>query len=133
MPSLNLVQIIGNLGKEPEMRFAPSGKPTTSFPVAVNNKYQSNGETKEETEWFNVVTWGKTAELCNQYLHKGSMIYAEGRLKTRSWDGNDGQKHWRTELIANRVLFLDKLGKPTENQQPAEEGSGDIEPDNIPF
>jgi single-strand DNA-binding protein len=121
--------VMGNLGADPEMRFAPSGKPVTTFRVAVNNKYKdSNGVSKEETEWFSIVAWGKTAELCNQYLQKGSLVFVEGRNKTRSWDDN-GQKRYRTEVVANRVLFLDKPnGKPVE---PAEEG--EITPDDIPF
>lgn len=130
MPSLNRTMIIGNIGSEPEMRFTPSGKPTTGFRVAVNNKYTANGETKEETEWFTVVTWGKTAELCNQYLHKGSTVYVEGRMKTRNWD-KDGVKQYRTELIANRVLFLDKIGGQHNNK--SEPNDDEMEPDDLPF
>jgi len=102
MANLNRVEIIGNCGKEPEMRFTPNGKPTTSFSVAVNSKF---GET-ETTEWFNIVTWDKLAETCNQYLTKGKQVFVEGRLQTRSWEGNDGQKHYKTEVVANKVLFL---------------------------
>ena len=108
MPSLNKVMLIGNLGAQPEMRFTPSGAPVTTFSIAVNRKYIQNGETKEETEWFAIVTWGKQAESCNQYLSKGAQVYVEGRLHTRSWDGQDGQKHYRTEVIANQVMFLDR-------------------------
>jgi len=119
MPSLNKVQIIGNLGGEPEMKFTPSGNPVTTFSVACNRKYQQDNESKEETEWFNVVAWNKQAESCNQYLNKGSMVYVEGRLHTRSWDGQDGQKHYRTEVIASQVVFLDKKpngGRPDNGQ-----------------
>lgn len=133
MPSLNKIMIIGNIGSEPEMRFTPSGKPTTGFRVAVNNKFRAtDGQEKEETEWFTVITWGKTAELCNQFLHKGSTVYAEGRMKTRTWDGQDGIKHYRTELIANRVLFLDKIGA-TNGQPKQQESNEDLEPDDISF
>ena len=104
MANLNRIEIIGNCGKEPEMRFTPSGKPVTSFSVAVNSKF---GET-ESTEWFNVVAWNKLAENCNQFLVKGRQVFVEGRLQTRTWEGQDGQKHYRTEIIANRVLFLGK-------------------------
>ena len=108
MASLNKVQIIGNLGKEAEMRYTPSGSPVTTFSVACNRKYEQDGQSKEEVEWFNVVTWNKQAESCNQYLSKGSLVYVEGRLHTRSWDGQDGQKHYRVEVIASQVIFLDK-------------------------
>ncbi len=108
MASLNKVQIIGNLGKEAEMRYTPSGNPVTTFSVACNRKYEQDGQSKEEVEWFNVVTWNKQAESCNQYLSKGSLVYVEGRLHTRSWDGQDGQKHYRVEVIASQVIFLDR-------------------------
>src|SRR5512141_106963 len=91
--SLNKVMIIGNIGGEPEMRFTPGGNPVTTFSVATNRVYNStDGERKEETEWFNIVTWNKTAEFANQYLSKGRKVYVEGRLHTRTWDGQDGQK-----------------------------------------
>lgn len=134
--SLNKVLIMGNIGGDPEMRFTPNGKPTTVFRVATNSRYTDvQGERKEETEWFSVVTWGKTAELCNQYLRKGSFVYVEGRNKTRNWDGQDGQKHYRTEVIANKVLFLDKIGagKPTAAGVVAEDDSQEISPDDLPF
>ena len=107
--SLNKIMIIGNLGGDPEMRFTPSGNPVTTFSVATNRAYNTtDGERKEETEWFSVVTWSRLAENCNQYLVKGQRIYVEGRLHTRTWDGQDGQKHTRVEVIANNVIFLDK-------------------------
>ena len=102
MASLNSVSIIGNVGKEPEMRYTPSGKPVTSFSVAVNSKF---GET-ESTEWFSVVAWNKLAETCNQYLTKGQQVFVEGRLQTHSWDDKEGVKHYKPEVIANKVLFL---------------------------
>ena len=109
MASLNKVMIIGNLGSEPEMRFTPNGNPVTSFRVATNRVYTTaEGERKQETEWFTVVAWNKLAEQCNQFLTKGRLVYAEGRLRTRTWESQDGQKHYRTEIIANRVTFLDR-------------------------
>ena len=140
MPSLNKVMIIGNVGSDPEMRFIASGKPVTTFSVATNRVYSADGERKEETEWFNVVVWNRLAELCNQFLGKGRLVYVEGRLRTRSWDGQDGQKHYRTELIAEQVTFLDKSGQPSDrnvqptgdSEQPGEK-SDSIEPDDIPF
>jgi single-strand DNA-binding protein len=129
MASLNKIMVIGNVGKEVEMRFTPSGKPVSSFNVATNRKYKGNdGNPVEETEWFSIVTWGKLAELCNQYLTKGSTVYVEGRNKTRSWE-KDSVKHYRTEVIAETVKFLDKAGTKTT----AEEPNSDVEPDDIPF
>ncbi len=133
--SLNKVMIIGNLGGEPEMRFTPNGNPVTSFSVATNRVYNTpEGERKEETEWFNIVTWNKTAETCNQFLTKGQRVYVEGRLHTRTWEGQDGQKHSRVEVIANRVIFLDKRSSAPMGEEKFEEGeAGDIEPQDIPF
>lgn len=137
MASLNKVMIIGNLGSEPEMRFTPNGRPVTSFRVATNRVYTTpEGERKEETEWFTVVAWNKLAEQCNQFLNKGRLVYAEGRLHTRMWEGQDGQKHHRTEIIANRVTFLDRqqgqaAALPEEKIDEAVNDT--IEPDDIPF
>ena len=105
---LNKVLIIGSLGADPEMRYTPGGKPVTSYSVAVNRGWRtSEGERKEATEWFNVVAWGNLAEICNQYLHKGSQVYVEGRLQPRSWEANSGTRHFRTELVANEMIILD--------------------------
>jgi len=142
MASLNKVMIIGNLGSEPEMRFTPNGNPVTSFRVATNRVYTTaEGERKQETEWFTVVAWNKLAEQCNQFLTKGRLVYAEGRLRTRTWEGQDGQKHYRTEIIANRVTFLDRqalASLPEERVEEAEEKVeeaevGELEPEDIPF
>lgn len=134
MASLNKVMLIGNVGKDPEMRFTPNGNPVTTFSLATNRVGPSteSGERKKETEWFSIVTWNKLAENCNQFLTKGQKVYVEGRLQTRSWDGQDGQKHYRTEVVANTVLFLDK---PASGQLPAEApaGEGPVEPDDLPF
>jgi len=134
MASLNKVMIIGNLGSEPEMRFTPNGKPVTTFRVATNRAYTTpEGERKEETEWFAVVAWNKLAEQCNQFLTKGRLIYAEGRLHTRTWEAPDGQKHYRTEIIANRVTFLDRQASALSEDRIDEAGMGELEPDEIPF
>jgi single-strand DNA-binding protein len=135
MSSLNKVMLIGNVGTDPEMRFTPNGNPVTSFRLATNRVYTaSDGERKQETEWFTIVTWRKLAESCNQFLTKGQRVYVEGGLRTRSWEGQDGQKRWRVEVIANRVLFLDKQSTAA---LPSEEGSvelnEDIEPEDLPF
>ena len=124
MASLNKVMLIGNLGQSPEMRFTPSGSPVTTFSVACNRKYSTqDGEAKDQTEWFNVVAWNKQAETCNQYLNKGSQVYVEGRLHTRSWEGQDGEKKYRTEVIASQVLFLSGKRKEEESDYNLE---GDI-------
>ncbi len=109
MVGLNKVMIIGNIGTEPEMRFTASGNPVTTFRMATSRTYTApDGERKQETEWFSVITWNKLAETCNQFLAKGKRAYVEGRLQTRTWDGPDGQKHYRVEIVANTVLFLDR-------------------------
>jgi single-strand DNA-binding protein len=117
MRGLNKVQIIGNLGRDPEMRYTPNGKPVTSFTVAVSRSWlKPEGERVEKTEWFNIVAWERLAEICNQYLVKGSAVYVEGRLETRSWEAENGQKHFRTEIIANEVIILDKRVRGTEEE-----------------
>jgi len=124
MASLNRVQIIGNVGTEPEMRFSPNGDAVVNFSVATNEKFGEN----EHTEWFRVVAWKKLAETCNQYLSKGRQVYVEGRLQTRKWEDNDGNTRYNTDLIANRVLFL---GKREDN--PQDDKAEEIDPDAIPF
>jgi len=140
MASLNKVMIIGNVGSDPEMRFTPNGNPVTSFRVATNWMYTTaDGERKQETEWFTVVAWNKLAEQCNQFLTKGRLVYAEGRLRTHTWESQDGQKHYRTEIVANRVTFLDRqafASLPEEKVEEAgagEAGAGEIELEDIPF
>jgi len=130
MAGLNKVMIIGNLGTDPEMRFTPNGNPVTSFRIATSRNYTSpEGERKQETEWFDVVTWNRLAETCNQFLIKGKRAYVEGRLRTRNWEGQDGQKRSRIEIIANRVLFLDRQATAS----PMDENHHDVEPEEIPF
>jgi single-strand DNA-binding protein len=135
MVSINRITIIGNLGSEPEMRFTPNGRPATSFRVATNWRYTTpEGERKEETEWFSVVTWGKLAEQCNQFLNKGRLVYVEGRLRLRIWEGQDGQKRAKNEIVADRVKFLDRQPISVTGETKVEEGEiGDIEPEDIPF
>lgn len=104
---LNKVTIIGYVGRDPEMRYTPSGRPVTSFSVAVSRTWTSaEGERHEETEWFNVVAWGNLAEICKSHLHKGQQVYVEGRLQTRGWEDNTGKKHFRTEVVANEMILL---------------------------
>lgn len=117
MAGLNKVMVIGNLGADPEMRYTANGNAVTTFNVAVNRNYTGpDGERKEETEWFTVVTWNKLAETCSQFLQKGRRAYVEGRLQTRSWEGQDGQKRYKTEVVANTVLFLDRAQAAPMNE-----------------
>jgi len=126
---LNKVMLIGNLGRDPEMRYTPSGKPVTSFSLAVNRNWVSaDGERHDETEWFNVVAWGNLAEICNQHLSKGQKVYVEGRLQTRSWEDENGQKHFRTEVVANEMVIL--TGRP---EQLESLNSTEISASDIPF
>ncbi|HTP07355.1 MAG TPA: single-stranded DNA-binding protein [Anaerolineae bacterium] len=104
---LNKVMIIGRLGRDPEMRYTPNGRPVTAFSVAVNRSWMAgDGDKREETEWFNVVAWGNLAEICKQHLRKGQTVYVEGRLQTRGWDDQEGKKHYRTEIVANEMIML---------------------------
>jgi len=104
---LNKVMIIGRLGRDPEMRYTPSGRPVTTFSVATSRTWNtSEGEKRTETEWFNVVAWGSLAEICKQYLTKGMQVYVEGRLQTRHWDDPEGNKHSSTEIVANEMIML---------------------------
>jgi len=120
--------LIGNVGNDPEMRYTPGGNPVTSFSVATNRRYtDSNGETKEETEWFRVIAWRKLAESCNQFVTKGKRVYVEGRLRTRNWEGQDGQKRVSVEVVANRVIFLDRRATVSVPEE------GEIEPGDLPF
>ena len=104
--SLNKAMIIGNLGRDPEMRYTPNGQAVTQFTVAVNRSYRVGEEWKEETEWFRVVAWAQLAERTAEHLRKGNKVYVEGRLQTRSWEDKDGQKRYTTELVANQVTSL---------------------------
>ncbi len=104
---LNKVMIVGHLGRDPEMRYTPSGRPVTTFSVATNRSWTtSDGEKRTDTEWFNVVAWNKLAEICNQYLVKGQQVYIEGRLQTRRWEDSNGTRHTSVEVVANEMIML---------------------------
>lgn len=120
--------LIGNVGSDPEMRYTPNGKAVTSFRMATNYRYMgSDGERKEETEWFRVSVWGKQAESCNQFLSKGRRVYVEGRLHSRSWEGQDGQMRTSLEVSANRVIFLERAAPASLPEE------GELEPEDLPF
>jgi len=107
MPALNRVQLIGRLGKDPESKLTPTGKRVAHFSVAVSNRWKSrDGETKESTEWINVEAWGRLAEVCQEYLKKGSLVYVEGRLKTDKYE-DKGETKYFTKVVAQMAQFLD--------------------------
>ncbi len=109
---LNKAAMIGRLGTDPEMRHTPSGTPVTNFRLAVSRRARAGeGEQpREETDWFTVVTWQRLAEIVGQHLRKGSRVYVEGRLQTRSWEGQDGQRRYATEIIASDLIMLGETG-----------------------
>jgi single-strand DNA-binding protein len=134
MAGLNKVMVIGNLGADPEMRYTADGNALTSFRVAASRNYSTpDGERREETEWFSIVAWRKLAEQCSQFLQKGRRVYVEGRLRTRSWDTPDGQKHYRTEVVADRVLFLDRPGGAPLPEESEVAATVPSVPEEIPF
>ena len=115
---LNKVMIIGHLGRDPEMRYTPSGKPVTTFNVATDRSWNtSKGERRKETEWFNVVAWSSLAEICNQFLQKGKRVYIEGRLQTRHWEDKEGTHHSSVEIVANEMIILDNRRQDSETLQ----------------
>lgn len=127
---LNKVMIIGHLGRDPEMRYTPSGRPVTTYNVATSRSWNtSDGERHTEKEWFNVVAWGSLAEICKQYLSKGKQVYVEGRLQTRHWEGSDGHKHSSVEIVANEMIIL---GERREADHSFEEEEIEEE-DEFPF
>jgi single-strand DNA-binding protein len=112
MASVNKVILVGNLGRDPELRYTPSGQPVANFSIATSeswNKKDGSGR-EERTEWHRIVAWGRTAELCAQYLAKGRTVYIEGRLQTREWENKEGQKQRTTEVVAQTVQFLGGSG-----------------------
>ncbi len=123
MPSLNRVQLIGNLGKDPEARYTPSGQKVCNFSMAVNRRWKSkDGSMKEATDWFNIEAWGKLAEICQQYLHKGSLVFIEGRLHTDRYE-HEGETRFYTKVIVQQMQMLDR--KP-EEEPAVEEAAEDF-------
>ena len=113
--SLNRVLLMGNLTRDPELRYIPSGQPVTTFSIAVNRTYLStSGEKKEDVNFLRVVVWGKRAEVCHQYLKKGSPVFVEGRLQSRNWEAQDGTKRNTVEVVAQNVQFLGRGGARQE-------------------
>lgn len=145
---LNKAIIFGNLTRDPELRSLPSGAPVTSFAVATNRVWKDkNGAKQESVDYHNVVVFGRQAEIVSQYLRKGSSVLVEGRIQNRSWDGTDGQKKYRTEIVADRVQFGPSNGRRGETASEPKSGKPggekeidtieypeeDINPEDIPF
>ena len=116
MASLNQCNFIGNLGKDPEMRFMTNGKAVTNFSIAVTEKWTSNGEKKERTEWVRVTAYDKLAEVCAKYLTKGKPVFISGKMQTRSWEDKDGNTRYTTEIVANNMVMLGMTSQGGENQ-----------------
>ncbi|MFN8532308.1 MAG: single-stranded DNA-binding protein [Dehalococcoidia bacterium] len=134
MAGLCKVMIIGNLGKDPELRYTTAGRPVTTFNVAVNRPAASvDGERREETEWFQVVTFSKLAERCDQLLTKGQRVYVEGKLQTRSWPGQDGHVRRVLEVLANEVIFLGQRRSALAAEEPVAHTHEEIEADEIGY
>lgn len=140
--SLNKVLLIGNLGKDPELSYTASGVAIAKFSVATSERWKDQeGNTQERTEWHNIIAWRKLAEICGQYLKKGSKVYLEGRLQTRSWDDkNTGVKRYTTEIIADSMIMLDSKGAGSQpavgeanDIQPVSEIPAEQEKDDLPF
>lgn len=115
---LNKVMIIGRLGRDPEMRYTPSGRPVTTFNIASTRSWNSSdGERHTETEWFNIVAWGSLAEICKQHLTKNQQVYVEGRLQTRVWEDANGNKRSSTEIVAKEMIVLGERKEPSTDDE----------------
>ena len=138
MATVNKVILIGNLGADPELRYTPSGTPVANFSLATHEQWTGkDGEKGERTEWHRIVAWGRLGEICGEYLHKGSPVYIEGRIQTRSWEDREGNKRYTTEIIAQAMQMLGGPGKEgrterSEEKFPTEEPVS-VPDDDIPF
>ena len=131
---MNKILVIGNLGSDPEMRYTPGGDAVTSFSVATNRRYTNrDGQSVDETEWFRVSAWRRLAETTNQYLSKGSKVYVEGRLQSRSWVGQDGQTRFSNEINATDVTFLDRPGQVSGDAGSTSGPPPDDDADDLPW
>ena len=124
MPSLNRVQLIGRLGKDPESRFTPTGKKVASFSLAVGQRWKgADGKVKEQTEWFNIEAWGRIGEVCQQYLQKGRLVFIEGRLKTDRYE-DKGETKYFTKVVATSMQMLEKKAEEEDEPEAASEELG---------
>jgi single-strand DNA-binding protein len=132
MRSVNTVIIIGNLTRDPEMKTTQSGQPIVSFGVATNRDWiTTNGEKKTSTEFHEVVAWARLAELCHKYLKKGKLVYLEGYLKTRSWETESGEKRYRTEIVLQDMIMLDKRGGAQDEDYFSEEDNTEMDTEPV--
>ena len=132
MNALNRAQIIGNLTRDPELKTTNAGQSVCTIGVATNRKYKdSSGQLREDAEFHNVVCWGKLAEIATQYLKKGAKVFFEGRLQTRNWEDDAGQKHYRTEIVAQEMVMMS--GKPSGENGTRNADSADSEGEGVPF
>ncbi len=136
MNSLNKAQVIGNLTRDPELKEIASGQNVCTFGVATNRRWKNqSGEVQEAVEFHNVVCWGKLAEISAQFLQKGSKVFVEGRLQTRTWEDDAGIKHYRTEIVADDIIFLSPRGEGGNggSAPAAHAGETEINPEDLPF
>ena len=110
MPALNRVQLIGYLGKDPELRITVTGKKVTSFTLGITQRWKAGGESREQTEWVNVEIWGKLGDITQEYIHKGSLLYIEGRLKTDKYEDDNGEAKYFTKVVVLALQMLDRKG-----------------------
>jgi single-strand DNA-binding protein len=116
--SVNKVILVGNLGKDPELRYTPSGTAVATFSIATSERFKGkDGQQQEKTEWHNIVVWRQLAEICGKYLHKGKQVYIEGKLQTRSYEDREGNKKYMTEIVADHMQMLGKAGEDTGGGQ----------------
>ena len=140
MASVNKIIVVGNVGRDPELRYTANGKSMVQFSIATNHNFQNqNGEWQEQTEWFRVIAWNQLAERVMERIQKGSQAYVEGRLQTRTWTGQDGKERKEVEIVANSILSLDRRGGDM-NGAPAMSGgmrrgaeTEIVDPDDLPF
>jgi single-strand DNA-binding protein len=144
MAGLNKVILIGNIGRDPELRYTASGQPVANFSLATSEAWTNrDGEREQRTEWHRIVAWGRLAEICGEHLSKGKQVYVEGRLQTREWEDRDGNKRRTTEVTAQQLLMLGRRGDApspdapspdaSETESPSEAGPAEGGPDDIPF
>lgn len=133
--SVNKVILVGNLGRDPELRYTPNGTPVANFSIATSEKFKGqDGEWKEQTEWHNIVCWRRLAEVVGEYLKKGSKVYVEGKLKTRNWEDKEGKKNYRTEVFVDNMVMLDARGaQGASGPDPSGFEPDQISDDDIPF
>lgn len=126
--SVNKVILIGNLTRDPELKYTPQGHAVCTFGIATNREWVTNGEKQESADFHNVVAWNKLGELCAQLLKKGTKVYVEGRLQTRSWDGDDGKKRYKTEIVIDEMVILTSKGS---SEDYGNNSSSDFEFDEV--